>query len=162
MSDCVMSEVNKMFELADSVEKYGDNEYYTPREQAQDIRRCAENVKAAAEWERRAQLANRTVSAWVWMLGTKHGHLLAYKDPNSELQFPACIQPPPYYLVSFLDESDFLSGRHIMVWERTKRHLDETGVMVGWNLWHKNNPELRVRPVKVRMSVEFAEKGAKG
>ena len=57
MSDVILDEVNKLFELADSVEELGDNKYYTAREHAQDIRRHAEHLQFAVRADRQERQA---------------------------------------------------------------------------------------------------------
>jgi hypothetical protein len=110
-------------------------------------------------------MSTRTKRVEVWALADQYGFLLAHGNPNAERQDGGEPPCPPYHVVSFLYESDFF-WNHI-VWARRKWELDETGACRVWNRWirrcydSEDGKVYLVRPVKLRVTVEIEEKGAK-
>ena len=107
----------------------------------------------------------KTKSVEVWALADKSGFLLARGNPNAGKPDPGEQPCPPYHTVSFVYEKDFFCQD--IVWARRKWELDETGARQAWNNWIRRCPwlvgykDMLVRPVKVRVTVEIEEKGAK-
>lgn len=101
-------------------------------------------------------MSNKTKTATVWMLANRNGEALARGNPSAGCKDSRGVPCPPFRLVSFVDEPDFFMQD--IVWARRKWELEETGVQREWNEWCGNLTSHRVRPVKVRMVLEFGTK----